>query len=83
MISQPQFKGSLSLCDGLDIFYGDDLQKHVSEWADRVSPETYRGCDLVFNYSENGNVLDGVASLANRVSFTTSYDRAVTASIWR
>jgi hypothetical protein len=82
-VYQPLFRNEVILCAGLNVTYGDDLSKMVKAWAESVSNDVYRSCELVYNYSDNGNVLDSVASLANRVSITTSYNRAVAASVWR
>ena len=72
----------MTLCDGLSISHGDHVRGRLMAW-ELLDPDGYRDCEVVFNYSENGNVLDGVASLRNRVSFTTIDGRAVTAAIWR
>ena len=82
-VVQPTFKGQMSLCGGLDISYGDNVREQLMAWEQAMGPEAYRDCEVVFNYSENGNVLDSVVSLRNRVSFTTIDGRAVTAAIWR
>lgn len=82
-IAQPRFKGPVQLCNGVDIAYGDDVRRALQDWADAVEPDVYSQCDIVFNYSENGEILNSVASLNNKVVFSTIDDRAVTASIWR
>ncbi|MCK6549225.1 hypothetical protein L6R52_25505 [Myxococcota bacterium] len=82
-IEQNRFKGELELCPGLAIRYGDDLQTKVTAWSESVRLDDYRGCAIVFNYSINGNVLDSVSSLSNRVSFTAVDGRAVSAVVWR
>jgi hypothetical protein len=82
-VYQPLFKNEVALCPGLNVKYGDDIERMIREWSESVSSDVYRSCEIVFNYSDNGNVLDEVASLANRVSITTSYNRAVAASMWR
>ena len=76
------FKGALELCPGLPIRYGDDVRSKLLAWERTVSPNEYRDCDLTFNYSSNGNVLDSVASLSNRTDFLVVDGRAVTASVW-
>ncbi len=76
------FKGSLELCAGLPIAYGDNVQQKLRAWESTVSPEQYRVCELTFNYSENGNVLGEVASIGRRVAFTVQDGRAITASVW-
>lgn len=77
------FKGGVPLCAGLTIRYGDDVPALLDAWSRRVAPDAYRDCEVVFNYSPNGNILNSVASLSNRVSITVVDKRAVTASIWR
>ena len=81
-VANLQFKGSLELCPGLPIRYGDDVQQLVLEWEASAGSQEYRDCDLVFNYSTNGNVLGEVASLGNRVSFTVIDGRALDAAVW-
>jgi hypothetical protein len=76
------FKGSLELCAGLPIAYGDDVQQELRVWESSVTPEQYRACELTFNYSVNGNVLGEIASIGNRVAFTVQDGRAITASVW-
>lgn len=77
------FKQPMSLCPGLEISYGDDIREEVQAYVDEVGVDAYRECEIVFNYSDNGNVLDAVASLTNRVSFVTVNGRAVQVDIWR
>lgn len=77
------FKQPMSLCPGLRIEYGDDLPRTIQAWVDEVGVDRYRECEIVFNYSDNGNVLDGVASLANRISFVAVNKRAVQVDVWR
>lgn len=81
-INQGLFKGSLDLCPGLSIQYGDHVPAKLDAWSKTVSQGEYLDCEIVYNYSENGNVLDSIASLANRRSFILIGKRAVTASIW-
>lgn len=78
------FKGTVELCEGLEVSYGDDVRKRTSAWADDPDRtlSDYQSCDLVYNYSENGNVLNSVASLANRISITVAGGRAVSVSMW-
>jgi hypothetical protein len=76
------FKGELELCAGLPIRYGDDVQEKLLAWERTVPVNAYRDCEVVFNYSPNGNVLDSIASIANRRSFIVVDGRAVTASVW-
>ncbi len=82
-VIQPVFKGALDLCPGLQISYGDDVRQKVIAWEAAVGLNASRDCEVVFNYSQNGNVLDSVASLRGKISFVTIGGRAVTASIWR
>jgi hypothetical protein len=77
-----QFKGSLELCPGLPIAYGDEVQQALLAWESSVSAEQYRDCDLVFNYSENGNVLLDITSIAYRRSFAVVDGRALDVSVW-
>ena len=77
------FKQPMSLCPGLSISYGDDIREEVKAYVDTIGVDAYRECEIVFNYSDNGNVLDAVASLTNRVSFVTINGRAVQVDIWR
>ena len=76
------FKGSVELCDGLSIAYGDDVRAKILAWEASVTPNDYRDCELVFNYSSNRNVLDSITSISNRTSFTVVDGRAVTVSMW-
>lgn len=82
-VEQNLFKGTIELCPGLGVSYGDDLRELVESWAEAATPDEYRNCDLVFNYSINGNVLLGVVSLANRVELSVIDGRAATAALWR
>jgi hypothetical protein len=77
-----EFKGSLELCPGLPIARGDDVKQALLAWESAVSPEQYRDCDLVFNYSENGNVLLDITSIAYRRSFSVIDGRALDVSVW-
>jgi hypothetical protein len=77
-----QFKGSLELCPGLPIRYGDDVKGALLAWEAAVTPEQYRDCDLVFNYSENGNVLLDITSIAYRRSFAVIDGRALNVAVW-
>lgn len=76
-------KRPVELCPGLSIGYGDDVRERVDQWAAERGFNAYRECDIAFNYSANGNVLDEVASLTHRVAFTTSNGRAVSVAMWR
>ena len=81
-INQGLFKGELELCPGLPILYGDNVPAKLQAWEATVTPNEYRDCEIVFNYSENGNVLDSIASISNRRSFVVVDGRAATASVW-
>lgn len=76
------FKGSVEICDGLGISYGDNVRDKIMAWEQTVTANDYRDCELVFNYSANRNILDSVTSIANRRSFTVVDGRAVTVSQW-
>ncbi len=88
-ISQFTFKGGITLCkgasstDNLTVRYGDDVRRTLNAWKNQVGDAVYRDCELVFNYSPNGNVLDEVVSIKNKVSFWTVSERASTASVWK
>ncbi len=82
-VSESYFKGRVPLCAGLDIAYGDYVRDRVEAFTAQKGLDAFRACEIVFNYSANGNVLDSVASLANRVSFTVVNGRAVAAAVWR
>lgn len=77
------FKGQVELCDGLPISYGDDVRQKIIEWEATVTPNDYRDCEIVFNYSPNRNILDSITSIANRTSFVVVDGRAVTVSMWQ
>lgn len=82
-ISQGLFKGVVELCPGLLIRFGDDVPQAIETWAASGPANRYRDCEIAFNYTANGNVLDSVASIANRVSVTVLDKNAVSAAIWR
>jgi len=83
--TQFTFKGPVYLC-GVgtppEIVYGQDVRATLDAFA-RQNPQAYRDCGIVFNYSPNGNVLNSVASVINKVSITLSGGRAVTVSAWQ
>lgn len=81
-VEQRLFKGELELCPGLPIRYGDNVRDELRAWEATVSPNAYRDCEIVFNYSPNGNVLDSITSISNHRSFVVVDGRAVTASVW-
>ena len=82
-VAEGRFKQPVNLCPGLPIRFGDDLRARVEAFAATAGEQAFRDCEIVFNYSANGNVLDEVVSLTNRVGFTTSADRAVQVNLWR
>ena len=82
-VSQGRYKGTMELCDGLEIAFGDNVRRKVDDWVSTRGLQAFRSCEIVYNYSENGNVLDGVSSLANRIQFTISNGRATAAALWR
>lgn len=82
-ISEGGFKQAVELCPGLSIRFGDDVREKVEAFVDTKGEAAWRACDIVYNYSINGNVLDEVVSLTNQVSFYTSNGRATQANIWR
>lgn len=77
------FKGTMELCPGLPIRYGDNVAQRVSDWSRTVPQATYADCELVFNRSANGNVLDDITSLKYRQRLVVVAGRAVSASVWR
>ncbi len=82
-ISQSMFKGNIDLCPDFGIHYGVDMPTAVEQFRADVTPEVFANCDLVFNYSANGNVLLSVSSLNNRVQIGVTDNRATSAAIWR
>lgn len=82
-LEQGTFKGAPSLCPGLQVRYGDNVRERVQAWQDAVDESTYQTCDLIFNYSPDGHVLDSVASLSNRITFFTTAERAVGLALWQ
>jgi hypothetical protein len=88
-IEQRVFKGSQVLCIGpsreqhLRVRFGTDVRDEVEAWRARVGDDVYSTCELVFNYSPDGHVLNGVASLTNRVELMTVAGRATTIAVWR
>lgn len=82
-VSQGRFKHPVNLCPGLTLRFGDNVREKIEAWEQAVGLQNYRACELVFNYSVNGNVLDGVVSLANRVTFGISAGRATSVAMWR
>ena len=82
-IVQGRFKGAMELCPGLEISFGDNVRKKVDEWVQQRGLQAFRSCEIVYNYSTNGNVLDYVVSLANRIEFTVSNGRATSVAVWR
>lgn len=82
-VSMGGYKGSLELCPGLEITFGDYLVEEIESWRASAGLQAYRDCEIVFNWSENGNVLDSVVSLANRISFTAYNGRSGAVALWR
>jgi hypothetical protein len=82
-VGMSNFKQPMELCPGLRIRYGDNLRDRISAWTATRGDDAYRECEILFNYSVNGNVLDAVVSLTNRISFVTVNGRAVQADVWR
>jgi hypothetical protein len=83
--TQYTFKGPAYLCGVLnppEIRYGQDVRATLDAFA-RTNPQAYRDCGIVFNYSPNGNVLNSVASVINKVGIGLSGGRAVTVSAWQ
>ncbi len=78
-----EYKGAVDLCAGLEVRYGDDVRRSLEAWAASVTPNTYSDCEVVFNYSPNGNILNEIVSLKNKVKLTVVADRAVTVTYWR
>jgi hypothetical protein len=77
------YKGPLELCPGLPLSFGDNVAEAVDTWSKSVSLADYEDCEIVFNRSINGNVLDTVASLKYRKRLTVIAGRAVAATVWR
>jgi hypothetical protein len=82
-ISEGGFKQAVELCPGLPIRFGDDVREKIEGFVATKGEAAWRACEIVFNYSINGNVLDEVVSLTNQVSFYTSNGRATQANLWR
>lgn len=82
-IAEGNYKHPIDLCPGLSIAYGDDVRAKVDAFVATKGQAAWQACDIVFNYSVNGNVLDEVASLTNQTSFYVSNGRAIQANIWR
>ncbi len=83
LVTQYGIKGPVPLCDGLNVYYGDQVKPILDAWRLVVGEQEYARCEVVFNYSDNGNVLDSVTSLANRISVETAGGRAINATAWR
>ncbi len=82
-VVEGRFKNQVTLCPGLTVGYGDRVREKVQAWSETAGLRAFRQCEIVFNYSANGNVLDNVVSLANRISFTISNGRAISVAVWR
>lgn len=81
-IVQGLYKGTVDLCPGLPIRQGDNVPEAIDAWVATQGTQAFHNCEIVFNYSENGNILDEVVSLNSRVGFVTYDSRAVSASMW-
>lgn len=82
-VSQARFKNPQRLCSGLSIPYGADIVAAVDAWARTRTVEQVRACELVYNYSTNGNVLTGVASIAGSTAFSVTGGRATGVLVWK
>ncbi len=82
-ILEGAIKGRIELCDDLWFGYGDDLQAGILEWKANVPSSAYLNCELIYNYSENGNVLNSIASIANKTSISVEGGRVRGVWIWR
>ena len=83
----PDYKGPHILCappntEFLFINYGADVPKTIEAWKSRVSKESYDWCSFAFNYSSNGQILEGVASLTYQSEVYLINNRSVTAARW-
>ena len=74
----------------ITVQYNDEVPTKLDRWVDALDAwkpgaglDQFRFCDVVFNYSENGNVLDAVVSLKNKLSFVTVDNRAVEVAAWK
>jgi hypothetical protein len=63
--------------------YGDEIMPKIQEWQESVSTSQFLNCELVYNYSENGNILDSVVSLANKTGIRVVGNRVKAADVWR
>lgn len=77
------FKGPFTLCPGLALQAGDDVRAALEAYRTAAGDSAVRDCQVVFNYSENGNILDRVASLKYRRAITTTDGHATSAEMWR
>lgn len=82
-IQQNRFKGTHGLCPGLALSFGDNVRAAIDQWHAQVGDSVYQNCELVFQYSQDGHLLEGVSSLANRVQFITVAERATNVAMWR
>ena len=82
-VSMSGYKGAVELCPGLGVRYGEDLRSKIVDYAETAGFTAYEACEIVFNYSDNGNVLDDVISLANRTGITAYAGRASAVAYWR
>ncbi len=82
-IVQWLYKGTVDLCPGLPIRQGDNVPEAIDAWVATQGTQAFHNCEIVFNYSENGNILDEVVSLNSRIGIVTYDSRAVSASMWK
>lgn len=82
-ISQSRFKAAPPLCPGLRLGYGDNVRRAIEAWHELAGDSAYQNCELIFHHSQDGHLLTGVSSLANKIQFSTVAERAVDVSIWR
>ncbi len=83
MIQQSYFKGEVMLCKNLYVTFGQNVRELVTQYRKAYGDQAYNQCEIVFNWSENGNVLKSVTSLANRTTIYTEAERALHAAKWQ
>ena len=74
---------SIELCPGLELRYGDEIMAEILDWQETVTTSEFLNCELIFNYTENGNILDSVVSLGNKTGIALDGDRVKAANVWR
>lgn len=82
-LTQNRFKGVVRLCPTLPVEYGVDVPRRIEQWRAALGDSVHRECELVLNYSEDGNVLQSVASVVNRTSVSVIAGRAQSATVWQ